>query len=320
VDTLAADLDISTLQLGASSHPYRLTVTGKARPVLSFRFDNIQLPASRQDEAGSNGFIQFSVQPRANLAPKASIENYADIFFDFNEPVRTNTTLNRIYDMPPTPAPAQQLAAQQVVVSPTIQSFVPAQGRAGTLVTLAGQHLAPAAGSTSVFFQGIAAPVLSATATTLTVRVPAGATTTALTVSTPEGSAHSTASFTVFQPPTLTALSAAEGTPGTSITLTGTHFSPVASQDTVLINGSAARVVQATATVLQVEVPASGATSGVVELRTLGGQVRSTQPFTIWYPPTVAALSPAKAKAGAEVLLTGTNFAPVAARNCVADA
>jgi sugar lactone lactonase YvrE len=316
VDTLAADLDLSTLQVGAVSHPYRLTVTGKTRPVLTFTFDTILLPASSQDQVRSNGFLQFSIQPKAGLAPKTSIANYADIYFDFNEPVRTNTTRNSIFDMPLTVDPSQQLTAQDVLMSPSIQRFSPAQGRAGTLVTLTGQHFAPAAGNNHVLFQGVVAPVLSATTTTLTVRVPAGVASTALTLVTPDGSARSAASFTVFQPPVLTTLSAEEGVPGAIIMLTGNHFAPLASQDTVIVNGIISRVVQASATALQVEVPV-GATVGIVEVRTLGGQVRSAQPFTIWYPPTVTALSSAKGKVGAEIVLTGTNFASAAVRNVV---
>jgi streptogramin lyase len=316
VDTLAADLDISTLQVGAVSHPYRLTVTGKSRPVLTFTFDNILLPASSQNQVASNGFIQFSIQPKPGLVPKTSIENYADIFFDFNDPVRTNTTLNRIFDVPLVVEPTQQLAAQSVIVSPSIHRFSPAQGRVGTLLTLTGQHFAPDPASNRVLFQGVVAPVLSATPTTLTVRVPPGALTTTIQLSTSDGTALSATSFTVFQVPTLVALSAEEGIPGRIITLTGTHFSPVAAQDTVTFNGVPARIVQASTTSLQVEVP-RGATRGLIQINTLGGQVQSPRPFTIWYPPTLAAFSPEKGQARSEVVVTGTNFADEAARNVV---
>jgi uncharacterized repeat protein (TIGR01451 family) len=100
VDTLSSDLDIRTLQLGAASHPYQFTVSGKDRPVLTWTFDNIELPDSTRNPAGSNGFVRFNVTPRQNLPLKARIENAADIFFDYNEPVRTNTVLNTIYDVP----------------------------------------------------------------------------------------------------------------------------------------------------------------------------------------------------------------------------
>jgi hypothetical protein len=100
VDTLSDQLDMRTLQVGAVSHAYKMNVTGKGRPVLTFTFPNINLPDSTADQAGSNGFIQFSIKPKANLAPKTRIENAADIYFDYNEPVRTNTTRNTLYDVP----------------------------------------------------------------------------------------------------------------------------------------------------------------------------------------------------------------------------
>ncbi len=100
VDTLSDQLDISTLQVGAASHPYKMQVSGQGNPVLAFIFDNINLPDSTSDKTASNGFIQFSIKPKVGLPVKARIENYADIFFDYNEPIRTNTTINTIYDMP----------------------------------------------------------------------------------------------------------------------------------------------------------------------------------------------------------------------------
>jgi uncharacterized repeat protein (TIGR01451 family) len=105
VDTLSQHLDIATLQVGAvSHHPYQVAVTGEGRPVLTFTFTNINLPDSNRNEPASHGFIKFSIKPLATLAQGTRIENYADIFFDYNEPVRTNTVHNTVYDLPP-PAP-----------------------------------------------------------------------------------------------------------------------------------------------------------------------------------------------------------------------
>ncbi|MDO1451230.1 PQQ-binding-like beta-propeller repeat protein [Rhodocytophaga aerolata] len=100
VDTLSEHLDIRTLQVGAVSHSYKITVSGKGKPVLTFTFDNIMLPDSNRNELQSHGYIQFRIKPKANLPEKTQIDNFADIFFDYNEPVRTNTTFNTIYDIP----------------------------------------------------------------------------------------------------------------------------------------------------------------------------------------------------------------------------
>jgi uncharacterized repeat protein (TIGR01451 family) len=315
VDTLATNLDLRTLQVGAVSHPYRMTISGRQRPVVTFTFDNIMLPDSASNPAGSQGFVQFSIKPKAALPARTRIDNFADIFFDYNEPVRTDTTTNRIYDMPLNVVPAVALNYPDVLASPTITAIAPAQGRFGTLITLTGRKFSSTATNNQVSFNGTAAFVQSATDTTLTVRVPAGATTGAVTLTTTDGGARS-ASFTVFQPPTLTSVTPGEGQPGSTVTLTGTHFSAVPMQDTVTFNGVPARVLQAATNTLQVEVP-TGATLGRISIRTLGGAVVSVQPFMVWYPPTVSSTLPGRVRTAATVALTGTNFADVPARNIV---
>jgi uncharacterized repeat protein (TIGR01451 family) len=97
VDTLSDQLDMSTLRVVGASHPYRFTVSGKGRPVLTWTFNDINLPDSTRDQVGSNGFVKFTISPIAGLSEGTRLENFADIFFDFNPPVRTNTTLNTLY-------------------------------------------------------------------------------------------------------------------------------------------------------------------------------------------------------------------------------
>ncbi|GAB2707520.1 hypothetical protein GCM10011495_31720 [Hymenobacter frigidus] len=315
VDTLSADLDLRTLQVGAVSHPYRMTLSGHRRPVLTFMFDNIMLPDSASNPAGSNGFVQFSITPKVALPARTRIDNFADIFFDYNEPVRTNTTTNRIYDMPLSVVPAVALQYPDVLASPFITAMAPAQGRFGSLVTLTGRRFSPTATNNHVAFNGVVASVQSATSTTLTVRVPAGAATGALTMTTADGGTRSP-NFTVFQPPTLASVTPGEGQPGSAVVLAGTHFSAVAAQDTVTFNGIPARVLQATPNSLQVEVP-MGATLGKIRIRTLGGQVESAQSFMVWYPPAISSTVPGRARTGATVALTGTNFAGSSSRNVV---
>ncbi len=201
VDTLSEKLDFSTLQIGAVSHPYRFTVSGKGRPVLTFTFNNINLPDSARDQAGSNGFIQFSIKPVADLPAKTLIENFADIFFDYNPPVRTNTTANRIFDVPYVVEPSVRLDENAVIVTPVLTSFTPASGTTGTVVTLTGKHFDAVPGHNAVTFNGIAAPVTAATATTLTVAVPPGEAAGRIRVGTPDGVALSTTDFLLATPP-----------------------------------------------------------------------------------------------------------------------
>jgi RHS repeat-associated protein len=97
---------------------------------------------------------------------------------------------------------------------------------------------------------------------------------------------------------------------GATVTVSGTGFATTASANTVRFNGTAAIVTQATPVRLTVTVPA-GATSGAVTVTTAAGTATSAQPFTLAAAmpvPTVTALSPTRAAAGATVTISGTGF------------
>jgi uncharacterized repeat protein (TIGR01451 family) len=93
-DTLDMDLDVFTVQSGVSSHPYSFVMHGPR--VLEWTFSNIQLPDSTTNEVLSHGFITFSVDQNLGLPSGTLIHNTADIYFDFNEPIVTNTTLHTV--------------------------------------------------------------------------------------------------------------------------------------------------------------------------------------------------------------------------------
>lgn len=93
-DELPAALDVTTFHLENYSHPCEIRFTpGQAANTqqLSFLFRNILLPDSTTNEPASHGFVKFSIVPKEGLEMGEGINNFADIFFDFNEPVRTNT-------------------------------------------------------------------------------------------------------------------------------------------------------------------------------------------------------------------------------------
>lgn len=90
-DTIDDDLDLNTLVIHRASHNYDLVINGN---VLTWRFFNINLPDSNTNEPASHGFIEYSISPKAGLTDGTTIENTAYIYFDFNAPVVTNTTLN----------------------------------------------------------------------------------------------------------------------------------------------------------------------------------------------------------------------------------
>ena len=90
LDTISADLDLGTIQLGASSHPYTWTI--EPGNVLRMAFNNIMLPDSNVNEPASNGFFTYRISPKANTPLGTVVHNSASIYFDFNPPIKTNTT------------------------------------------------------------------------------------------------------------------------------------------------------------------------------------------------------------------------------------
>lgn len=94
VDTLQANLDPATFQFIASSHPctWKLLEPGQ----VEFLFSDINLPDSVSNEPESHGFVEFSLRPRPGLLVGDQLQNFGDIYFDFNPPVRTNTTSTQV--------------------------------------------------------------------------------------------------------------------------------------------------------------------------------------------------------------------------------
>lgn len=94
-DTLDADLDVVSLKPFAASHKYTTEVSD-AGGIVTFIFNNINLPDSNTDKLGSMGFVIYKVRQKPNLVAGTQIQNSASIYFDYNAPVKTNTTLNTI--------------------------------------------------------------------------------------------------------------------------------------------------------------------------------------------------------------------------------
>lgn len=94
-DTLPEGLDASSIQPGASSHPYSIEVyhTG----VLKITFEEITLPpGGSAADASSYGFVEFRIAQKANNEVGTVIVNRAAITFDYFEPVLTNDVMHVI--------------------------------------------------------------------------------------------------------------------------------------------------------------------------------------------------------------------------------
>lgn len=96
IDTLSRFLDPASIQPGTSSHPYEYRLEGNG--VLQFIFQNILLPDSTTNPDGSQGFVAFRIRQQPDNPVGTVIENNADIYFDFNKPVRTNTVFHTIHE------------------------------------------------------------------------------------------------------------------------------------------------------------------------------------------------------------------------------
>ncbi|MCB0477984.1 MAG: T9SS type A sorting domain-containing protein [Crocinitomicaceae bacterium] len=94
MDTLSDYLDASTFQFLASSHYCIPEIIDNN--ILKFTFPNIMLPDSNTNEALSHGHVIFRIKQNQNNQVGNVIENTAGIYFDYNEPVITNTTSSPI--------------------------------------------------------------------------------------------------------------------------------------------------------------------------------------------------------------------------------
>jgi len=87
-DTIDSNLDINSLQIISTSHNMEIS---REDNVLYFEFDQIFLPDSTTDFEGSIGHVRYTMDPISSFSEGEAIENTAYIYFDFNEPIVTNT-------------------------------------------------------------------------------------------------------------------------------------------------------------------------------------------------------------------------------------
>jgi YD repeat-containing protein len=170
----------------------------------------------------------------------------------------------------------------------SIIDFTPKSGPVGTSVTIYGTGFRSTASENTVTFNGVAAPIISATATQVVAEVPTGATTGPITVTTPTGAATSSTVFTVTTSetagaPTITGFTPTIGTSGTAVTISGIHFEPTPANNKVIFNRTHATVSAATTMSIATSVSV-GATSGRISVATPLGKAVSSADFFI--PPS----------------------------------
>lgn len=105
MDTLDSDLDIAQFKMSGASHPYTVELFGSG--VVRWTFSGIMLPDSGADEPGSHGYILYTLPQKKGLPIGTEFTNSASIYFDFQPPVKTNTSLHTLGMLLASEAPQQ---------------------------------------------------------------------------------------------------------------------------------------------------------------------------------------------------------------------
>lgn len=96
-DQLDEAFDLSHVQLLGFSHPPTQFFISEDR-LLTVRFQNIMLPSLLDAGVASQGHVKFRLWLYEGLPVGSQILNTAEIYFDLNPPIVTNTTTNTLVD------------------------------------------------------------------------------------------------------------------------------------------------------------------------------------------------------------------------------
>jgi len=183
---------------------------------------------------------------------------------------------------------------------PDIDSFSPASGQRGTVVTVNGINFIAI---TAVTFNSVDADFTILTDSQLLATVPSGATTGPIAVTNPAGTGINDIDFEITSVQ-ITGFNPESGPVGTVVTIDGVNLVDAIE---VTFNGVTAPILSNVATTIWTQVP-QGATTGPIEVTTLSGSATSATDFTVLVPPTISGFSPTKGAPGTEVKITGTNL------------
>jgi len=183
---------------------------------------------------------------------------------------------------------------------PTITSFAPASGRAGTNVVIKGNSFT---GAIAVKFGAVNAAGFSVDSNSqITATAPASVATGPIEVDAPAGNFSTSTNFVV--QPTVSGFSPGFGSVGTSVTVSGANFN-VGTPSVKFGGVAAAAPTGVTFGQLTVLVPA-GATNAPITVTTSDGLATSSQTFYV--PATIASFTPTNSAPGTTVVITGSNF------------
>lgn len=87
-------LELGSFEILSASHPYTYSLTADRMLRVAYRY--IDLPPAMLDSIGAHGYFKYRIRPKIGIEEGTVIENDAKIFFDFEDPLVTNTVLNTI--------------------------------------------------------------------------------------------------------------------------------------------------------------------------------------------------------------------------------
>jgi hypothetical protein len=206
-----------------------------------------------------------------------------------------------------TPGGADTIPGFVFIAPPVIQSFLPASGDSGTVVTIKGQGFT---GATSIKFGGKEARSFNVVSDTLSTAIIGSGFTGAITLTTLGGTA-SLAKF-VYTGPVITSVLPMQAGPGTTLTLKGTNLTgtsivqfgdyPAASFTVVNDSTLTATIGEEASAPIKVTTPTGIAYANL--------NFSNTIPF-------IQHISPLSGPTGTTVTINGKNFDPVAEGNLV---
>ncbi len=194
--------------------------------------------------------------------------------------------------------------------APVVSGFSPSSGAAGTEVVIQGENFSPRVSENHVHLGSTQVVVRNANPTELRVIVPSDATTAPFRVQvTGAGEATSEAPFTIGSGTTIASFEPTVGPPRTRVTIRGTGFHRSRGRVRVYLGDARARVLRASETELQVEVPRVDPTSArwLVDVRG-AGRATSAEEFAVRFPPEISALEPGFGAPGGRVTVRGAHF------------
>src|SRR5438105_1019767 len=170
--------------------------------------------------------------------------------------------------------------SRQAATPRSVIEFASHAGPVGATVHIYGTAFSTTPGSNTVKFNGTLATVSSSTTTEIVTTVPSGATSGTISVKVGNTTATSTDSFTVQGAiaPTIASFTPARAAAGSTLTVTGTNFDTLLTNNQATIADTFGRVTAATSTSMSLVVPPF-ATSGKIKVATVNGIATSSVDF-----------------------------------------